>query len=416
MDGRIRMPFISRAAWRLAQEECADNRQAKAQLKQGTRPSKKVTDKRDVKQYLKVCTLARDGLLIVKRDEPFMATIECTVVPRALVHGLITAIHLKFDHPTAHQMKQIMKRNFYAIAIDQAIDQVTDNCAQCESLKTFPKHLVEQSTDSPPCVVGINFAADVVKREKQLILVLREYVTSYLQALIIPDEQQGSLRSGLIQLSLPLVPTAGPIAVIRVDPAPAFQALENDEGLSKYNITVEVGRIKNPNKNSIAERAVQEFENELAKDYSSRMLNSVDVTMICTRINQKIRFPGLSSKEMLTKRDQFLNLQLHVDDVDLIIQKHNQHVSNHISSAQSKATKPPLENQNIEVGDLVYLVGDPISKGKQRERYIVTSIDKEWCNVRKFTSNQLRAMTYKVKEKPLLSCTLLSTSTSSKEG
>ena len=49
IDGRIRMPFTSRAAWRLAQEECADIRQAKAQLKQGTRPSKKVTDKRDVK-------------------------------------------------------------------------------------------------------------------------------------------------------------------------------------------------------------------------------------------------------------------------------------------------------------------------------------------------------------------------------
>ena len=99
---------------------------------------------------------------------------------------------------------------------------------------------------------------------------------------------------------------------------------------------------------------------------------------------------------MLTKRDQFSNLQLHVDDVDFIIQKHNQHVSNHIASAQSKATKPLLESQHIELGDLVYLVGDPISKGKQREQYIVASIDNKWCNLQKFTSNQL--MTYRVKK------------------
>ena len=109
--------------------------------------------------------------------------------------------------------RSLMKRNVYAIPIDQAIDQVIDNCAQCESLKTFLKHLVQQSTEIPPCAAGIKFAVDVVRRERQLILVHREYVTS-LQALIIPDEQQGSLRNGLIQLSLRLVPTAVLIAVI----------------------------------------------------------------------------------------------------------------------------------------------------------------------------------------------------------
>ena len=173
-----------------------------------------------------------------------MAATECTVVPRSLIHGLITAIHLKFGHATAHQMKQIMRRSFYAIAIDQAIDQVISNCPQCEALKTFPKHLVEQSTESPPCAIGINFAADVIRRERQMILILREYVTSYLQALIVPNEQRDTLRNALMQLSLPLLPAAGPATVIRVDPAPAFQSLEDDEVLARHNIHVEVGRKK----------------------------------------------------------------------------------------------------------------------------------------------------------------------------
>ena len=88
IDGTVNVPYTSRSAWRMAQDECSDCRQAKAQLKQGTRPSKKVTDRRDLKQYLRCCTLARDGLLIVRREEPFMATAERIVVPRPLAHGL----------------------------------------------------------------------------------------------------------------------------------------------------------------------------------------------------------------------------------------------------------------------------------------------------------------------------------------
>ena len=71
LDGTIKIPFTSRAAWRSAQEECPDIRQAKAQLKQGTYPSKKVTNRRDVKRYLQLCTISRDGLLTVKRSEKF---------------------------------------------------------------------------------------------------------------------------------------------------------------------------------------------------------------------------------------------------------------------------------------------------------------------------------------------------------
>ena len=172
----------------MAQDECSDCRQAKAQLKQGTRPSKKVTDRRDLKQYLRCCTLARDGLLIVRREEPFMATTERIVVPRPLAHGLMTALHLKFGHPTASQLKLIVKRSFYAIAIDQVIDDVSINCSECAALRSIPKHLVEQSTESPPYAIGLTYAGDVVRRERQMIFILREYVTSYIQAITLQGQ------------------------------------------------------------------------------------------------------------------------------------------------------------------------------------------------------------------------------------
>ncbi len=150
-------------------------------------------NKRNVKHYLRVCTLARDGLLVVKKAEPFMPTHECIVITQGVFPGLVNALHLQFDHPSPHQLKQIVKRSFYAISMDDVIDDICHNCSTCASLKSFPKHLTEQSSKVLPSLVGITYAADVLKRERQLILIVREHVTSFIQATIIPNEQQDTL-------------------------------------------------------------------------------------------------------------------------------------------------------------------------------------------------------------------------------
>ena len=215
-----------------------------------------MTDRRDLKRYLQTCTISRDGLLVVKRSEKYSASVECIVVPRQLFHGLATAFHLKLDHPSAHQLKLIMKRAFYAISMDQVIDDLSYKCAQCAALRTIPNHFVEQTTECPPYAIGMNFASDVLKRERQLILILREYISSYTQAVIIPNEKHDSLRDALLQLVGILKPVSGPPSVIRVDPAPGFQALIDDTFLNQHNVVLEIGQHKNKNKNPVAERAV----------------------------------------------------------------------------------------------------------------------------------------------------------------
>ena len=50
----------------------------------------------------------------------------------------------------------------------------------------------------------------------------------------------------------------------------------------------------------------------------------------------------------------------------------------------------------VQVGDLVYITTDG-SKTHARNRYLVVSIDGQWCNVRKFTGSQLRSTSYRVK-------------------
>jgi hypothetical protein len=69
LDGRIRLSFTSRSAWLAVQTECPDLCRTHAHLTQGTRPSKKLTNIKDVKRNLNVATLASDGLLVMKGED-----------------------------------------------------------------------------------------------------------------------------------------------------------------------------------------------------------------------------------------------------------------------------------------------------------------------------------------------------------
>lgn len=47
-----------------------------------------------------------------------------------------------------------------------------------------------------------------------------------------------------LRLLVELQPLDGPSVVVRVDPAPGFLALKDDDVLQQFNIAVEVGRVK----------------------------------------------------------------------------------------------------------------------------------------------------------------------------
>ena len=56
-----RVPFTTHSSWIQIQCECPDLRRTHAHLQQGTRPSKKLTNIKDVKRYLNALTIAKDG-------------------------------------------------------------------------------------------------------------------------------------------------------------------------------------------------------------------------------------------------------------------------------------------------------------------------------------------------------------------
>ena len=396
--GREKLPFTSRSAWRSIQSECSDLRRTHAHLLQGTRPSKKLTDIKDVKRYLRVATVARDGLLVVRREVPLLSPRECIIVPRNALAGILTSIHLQLDHPTLHQLKSVVNRHFFALDMDAALRQVTDQCHQCASLRIAPKTVTPQSSSDPPEVVGISFAADVLKRAKQLVFVLRECVSSYTATCLIPDERRDTLRDALIRLCVELHPLDGPPAVVRTDPAPGFTSLQHDQQLAGLGISIEVGHPKNVNKNPVAEKAIRELEDELLRHAPrGEPISPVTLSVTTARLNSRLRLQGLSAREIWTQRDQFTHTQLPLSDDELIAYQHDRRTTNHPHSERTKAPSGLLPAvPTLKVGDLVYLRSDR-TKSQARPRYLVGSIDGQWCNVRKFVGSQLRKSSYRVR-------------------
>jgi len=173
LSGKHPMPFTSRASWKKSQQDCPSQRRVFAHLSQGMRPTKKNTKIKDIKRYICVVILGRDGLLIVKQTTPFNRCSELTVIPQGVVSGLLTALHLRLHHPSKSQLMKVFHRYFYALDSDHIIQSVTSQCSQCAALAKLPPEVMEytisQDKISGP---GTHFAFDVMCCAKQKICVL----------------------------------------------------------------------------------------------------------------------------------------------------------------------------------------------------------------------------------------------------
>ena len=131
-----------------------------------------------------MATISSDGLLVMKRNEPLAPPQECIIVPPQVLHGLLTSLHIQLSHLPATNLRWLpINRYLFALDLDKAINHVTSGCHFCASICQSPTMLIKQSTSTKPNIIGDHFAADVIKRAKQLILVLRECITSYVQYL-----------------------------------------------------------------------------------------------------------------------------------------------------------------------------------------------------------------------------------------
>ena len=250
--------------------------------------------------------------------------------------------------------------------------------------------MIEESTEDPPATVGGRFAADVIKRFGQKILIIRESVTSYTSAELIPDESAQSISQSLMRMCNLLHPSAAGRIIIRLDPHTSnvsiYNSVAKNNSLMKSNIDIEVGRILNKNKNPVIDKGIKELHRELLiMNPAGGQISTSQLSNAVATLNSRYRRSGMSAHEMWTQRDQITGVQLPIKDRELIISQHMARKKNHPASQKSKAAgKPPHPIPKIAVGTLVYLYNDR-SKLTARNRYIVISIKGQCVTLRKFT-------------------------------
>ena len=182
------------------------------------------------------------------------------------------------------------------------VKSVTEVCDFCNSLKKIPSKLRDQSSSELPTLPGQQFSTDIIRRNCQKIFVTRDVFSSFTTAILIPDETSSSLRSGLISTTSFLRQAN---CSVRVDGATGFVALREDSILKELGIGLDYGRVKNPNKNPVIDKAIQELEKEiLIAGLEGNKVTTSSLDTCLRQLNSKIRHCGLSAKEIITRRDQ----------------------------------------------------------------------------------------------------------------
>ena len=72
--------------------------------------------------------ISHDGLLVIRSTEPLGQPREKIVVQIPVLYGLLMVLHLKLNHPTAHQLLKVFNRYFFALNSKEHIDSLTKSC------------------------------------------------------------------------------------------------------------------------------------------------------------------------------------------------------------------------------------------------------------------------------------------------
>jgi hypothetical protein len=399
-EGNVQLPFTNKRAWVEVQDECPDLRRVSHYLRNGTSPGRKGRNQRIVKRYISSKVgISSEGTLVVRSVQPLGPAIERIVIPQQVLHGVLTVFHLRLNHPTSYQLSKVVNRYFFALNLDNMATSVTKACSLCSAIKDIPTALIPQSTEDPPEYLGQTYAADVVKRNGQKILILRECSSSYTLANFIDRETAEETSQALLQLCNLVRPSPLCPITIRVDPASAHKSLfTSSVSLKAQNIKLDLGRVHNVNHNPVAEKCIRELIREiLILSPEGGKISSSLLSQAVANLNTRIRASGLSSHEVITQRDQASGHQLNIRDETLINEQHRRRVQSHGYSERSKSgNKPRHPVADISAGSVVFLYSDG-SKLKARPRYLVISVKDGWCQVKRLSDKQLGSETYPVK-------------------
>lgn len=127
--------------------------------------------------------------------------------------------------------------------------------------------------------------------------------------------------------------------------------------LQHLGISVEVGHIKNSDKNPVPERAVLELEEELLRqEPGGGPVTGLGLAIATAHLNSQLRSQGLSSRELWTQHNQFTKEQIPVNDLQHIVAKHQARQTNKpFSEAGKGGYRAQVPVPLLHVGEVVHL-------------------------------------------------------------
>ena len=93
---------------------------------------------------LKSCS---DGLIVINSVNQNGGERNVISVPTDIFPGLMQAIHLRLNHPSKLQLQKLCSRYFYSPGFGRIIEEISDNCIVCASLRKLPKEIYYSNLD-----------------------------------------------------------------------------------------------------------------------------------------------------------------------------------------------------------------------------------------------------------------------------
>jgi len=188
----------------------------------GEAPRKKSTNP-IINRIFKEAIIHR-GLLVVRSfDTHRMKEVDKVVVPPNLLDSIMTVLHLKLNHPSQFQLKQVFERYFFSPGSDSVLKKLYQSCHLCLSIQKFPKELQEYNPSLFSHHPGTMMNIDILKRAGQLIPVNVDLFSSFTTTCFASSEKAEDLETAIIQAVTP-IRTSNQL-LIRVDRAHGLQKL-----------------------------------------------------------------------------------------------------------------------------------------------------------------------------------------------
>ena len=393
------IPYANREGWKRLQDQDKACSQAKTTLTTGQLPSKKVGRvQSDTRKFASHAKVDDDGLLYVPRNIPYSSSKEQRIViPTSYMQPLMNQLHMKHDHPTKSQLKSLFDKYFYGSGTSSFIDEIHNKCHICQAVKKLPQQQTFTTTTEAN-MPGTHFVADIMKRAKQNILVIRDQFSSYTTATTIMSEKHQDIEDAIIDLITPI--RAPEKVTVKTDQATGFQYLNRHKAaLSELDIYIELANDFSKNAVATVDKGMQELQQEIKKlQHSEKPLTKATLSMALMNLNSRLRRGGqISSREILFARDYNKKTNLNLNDHEIATeQRKNREKDNKSHNTKVKQ----INTDTLVEGDRVMLRQNP-TKHKIRDTFVVKSTDNKQISIQKVINpisedNRVRAKVYSV--------------------